>query len=351
MRSGLLLFPIVFFAALLTTLILTPAVRKFSQSVGALDTPSARKVHSFPIPRAGGISLYFGVLFSILIALPLSTYLGRGIDKALIIVVLLGSTLMAILGLLDDLKNIPAGIKFLIQVAIISLMVIFGIRITFITNPFDTLIPLGFLSFPLTILWIVGITNAVNLIDGLDGLAAGVSSICAGTLFILALRTHQIDAALLVVALMGASLGFLHYNFHPATIFLGDSGSLFLGFILAVASVVGVLKSTLVIALLVPVMVLGVPIYDTAAAILRRLRGGQPIFRPDKKHLHHRLLDAGFSQTEAVLLIYLVTFILCGGALLVTAINAAWVYLLVIGMATAGFFLIRLVKDKIKTGE
>lgn len=343
-----MLFVVVFFVALISTLILTPAVRKIAYSVGALDTPSERKIHNYPIPRAGGVSLYFGFILAIFSAFPLANLHGRGIDPALLIGVLLGATLIMILGLLDDLNNIKAWIKFICQIGIVLLVMLFGIKITFVTNPFDSLIPLGLLSFPLTLIWIVGITNSINLIDGLDGLAAGVAAICGLALFVVALRTHQIDAAILVIALAGAALGFLRYNFYPATIFLGDSGSLFLGFILAVASVVGVLKSTLVIALIVPVMVLGIPIYDTLTAILRRFRKKQPIFQADRKHLHHRLLDAGFSQKEAVLLIYFISWVLCSGALLVTAVNSGWVYIVVAVLFGMGIYIMRMVSKRLK---
>jgi UDP-GlcNAc:undecaprenyl-phosphate GlcNAc-1-phosphate transferase len=169
---------------------------------------------------------------------------------------------------------------------------------------------IGILSIPLTLLWVVGITNAINLVDGLDGLATGVTAISALTLFFVALRTHQIGAAILLLALFGACLGFLRYNFFPASVFLGDSGSMLLGFILAAASVIGVLKTTLVAALIVPVLILGVPIFDTLFAIGRRLKDGKHPFEADNKHIHHLLLRAGFNKREAVLWIYLTCFLL-----------------------------------------
>jgi UDP-GlcNAc:undecaprenyl-phosphate GlcNAc-1-phosphate transferase len=196
------------------------------------------------------------------------------------------------------------------QVAATLLVIWFGVEINFIQVPFNGLLPIGLLAIPLTLLWVVGLTNALNLIDGLDGLAAGVTAISTMTLFFVALRTHQIGAAILLLALGGSALAFLRYNFFPAKIFLGDSGSLFLGFVLATSSIIGVFKTTLVVALLVPLLILGVPIFDTLFAIGRRLKNKKHPFEADNKHIHHMLLRAGFNQREAVLAIYAVCFIL-----------------------------------------
>jgi UDP-GlcNAc:undecaprenyl-phosphate GlcNAc-1-phosphate transferase len=186
----------------------------------------------------------------------------------------------------------------------------FGVEINFFSNPLNGILSIGFWGIPLTLLWVVGITNAMNLIDGLDGLAAGVTAISCLALFFVALRTHQLGAAVLILALGGAVLGFLRYNFFPASIFLGDSGSMVLGFILATASVIGVLKTTLVVALFIPVLILGVPIFDTLFAIGRRLKERRHPFEADNRHIHHMLLRAGFNQREAVLSIYIVCFLL-----------------------------------------
>ena len=195
------------------------------------------------------------------------------------------------------------------------IVMFFGVQITFISNPFNGIFALGAIGIPLTLFWIVGVTNAINLIDGLDGLAAGVTAISAVALFFVALRTHQVGASLLMLALAGAALGFLRYNFFPAKIFLGDSGSLFLGFILASSSVVGVFKTTLVVALVIPVLILGVPIFDTLFAIGRRLKEKKHPFEADDKHIHHMFLRAGFTQREAVLAIYIACFLLSFSAL------------------------------------
>jgi UDP-GlcNAc:undecaprenyl-phosphate GlcNAc-1-phosphate transferase len=185
-----------------------------------------------------------------------------------------------------------------------------------VTNPFNGLWPLGFVAVPITLFWLVGMTNAMNLIDGLDGLATGVTSISAITLFIVALRTHQLGAALVMLALAGAALGFLRYNFNPASIFLGDAGSYFLGFVLAAASIIGVFKTTLVVALIIPILILGVPIFDTAFAILRRLKEKKNLFVADDQHIHHLLLRAGLTHREAVMSIYIACLLLSIIALL-----------------------------------
>jgi UDP-GlcNAc:undecaprenyl-phosphate GlcNAc-1-phosphate transferase len=199
--------------------------------------------------------------------------------------------------------------------------IFFGVQIFFIATPFNTLLYLGVWAVPFTLVWMVGITNALNLIDGLDGLASGVAAIAAFTLFFVSIRTGQLPAAILSLIIAGISIGFLRHNFHPASVFLGDSGSLFLGFLLASLSVVGVLKSTLVIAFIVPIFILGIPIYDTATVIIRRVKDRRRIFEADKKHFHHRLLKAGFSQREAVVVIYIACALLGSAALVATAFN------------------------------
>jgi UDP-GlcNAc:undecaprenyl-phosphate GlcNAc-1-phosphate transferase len=213
--------------------------------------------------------------------------------------------------MIDDTRGLRPTVKLGWQIAAALIAMAFGVGITYASNPFNGIIAIPLLiSIPLTLLWIVGVTNALNLIDGLDGLATGVTAISAGTLFFVALKTHQIGAALLILALAGAALGFLKYNFSPASIFLGDSGSYLLGFILATASVNGVFKTTLVVALIIPILILGVPIFDTLFAIGRRIKNKTSPFEADDKHIHHLLLRAGFNQREAVLSIYIACFLL-----------------------------------------
>jgi UDP-GlcNAc:undecaprenyl-phosphate GlcNAc-1-phosphate transferase len=207
---------------------------------------------------------------------------------------------------------------------------------------------LGAWAIPVTVMWMVAITNAINLIDGLDGLASGITFIAAATLFIVAMKMGQTDSAILLAGLAGTALGFLRYNFFPATIFLGDSGSLLFGFLLASASIVGVLKSTLVIALIIPIVVLGIPIYDTATAIIRRAIKGRPIFEADKKHLHHRLMKAGFNQRQVVIMIYVACLILSLAALAATVFDNYPTLIFLSLFVVVGILTLDLAKDLLR---
>ena len=297
-----------FLIALFVALIATPAVIVLAAKTGAMDAPDARKVHKGPMPRIGGLAIYCGFMAAILAMLnfaELTQEVANGV-----IGLLLGGTLIVIIGLIDDYKNLPAKVKLLGQILAACVVVYFDVRIDVITDPFGDYLYLEYLAAPATVFWIVGLTNPVNLIDGLDGLAAGVSTIASITIMLVALQEDVMIVALFTAALAGAALGFLRYNFNPAKIFMGDTGSMFLGFILAGISVIGAVKCTATIALIVPILALGLPIMDTTFAIIRRYRGGVPIFKPDKGHLHHRLLDLGFSQRQAVLLMYVVSAVL-----------------------------------------
>jgi UDP-GlcNAc:undecaprenyl-phosphate GlcNAc-1-phosphate transferase len=306
----MLTFLLTFLIALVITILLTPMVRSFAPEIGAIDKPSERKVHFSNVPRSGGIAIYFGFLAALLFGLLLGGSSGSMVNPRFILGIVMGGSLVLLVGLLDDIFSLPAPVKLLGQILAALTAIYFGVAITFVSNPFNGLFPLGYLAIPLTLLWLVGMTNAMNLIDGLDGLAVGVTAISAGTLFLVALRTHQLGAALLMLALAGVALGFLRYNSFPASIFLGDSGSYFLGFVLAAASIVGVFKTTLVVALLVPLLILGVPIFDTIFAILRRLKERKNPFAADNYHIHHLLLRAGLTQREAVYAIYIVCLLL-----------------------------------------
>lgn len=317
----MLLYLLVFLIALFAALLLTPVVRKLALKIGILDSPGVRKIHLKPVPTLGGTAIYLAFLIAVLIFLVIAFSSSLKVNYQGIFGILLSGTLLLIIGIVDDIKGVSAFTKLLFQIVAASIAIYFGVKIEFITNPLNGIIPLGTLAVPITILWIVGITNAINLVDGLDGLASGIAAISGVTLFIVALITGQPGAAMLMIALAGVSLGFLRYNFNPAKIFLGDSGSLFLGYILATSAVLGVLKSALVIALIVPVLIFGFPIMDTAFAILRRLKRGQHIFEADKRHIHHSLLEAGLSHREAVMAIYFACILLSLGALAMTAIN------------------------------
>lgn len=272
-----------------------PLVIKLAYRLGAIDQPDKRKVHQTAMPRMGGMAIFAAFVIVMLLLVKVSgPYAG----------IILGASLVFIVGLLDDIYQLSAWTKLLGQIIAASVAIYFGVVIQFVNNPFDGMLALGYLSIPLTFLWIVGITNAINLIDGLDGLAAGVSTIAAFTMGIVALMQGQQMVAITAFVLAAAILGFLPYNYHPARTFMGDSGSNFLGFTLACLAVTGVAKSTAVISLLLPIVILGIPIFDTFFAIFRRIYKKTPIFMPDKDHLHHRLLKLGFPHKTTVLIIY-----------------------------------------------
>lgn len=317
-----MVFCIAFFTAFVLALCCTPLAIKLAPKIGAVDIPKdARRMHTKPMPRFGGMAIFLGAMISIAWVIwfgwpmLLEEFEKMGADIIQQPVrhmfgVLLGGGLIYILGVIDDLKGMPAKVKFLGQTLIACIPYAFGIRIEFVTNHFGTMFgdthsyfP-GIASFVITIIWIVGITNTVNLIDGLDGLASGVAAISSLCLAYTAYIHGSYLPALGMLALAGAALGFLPYNFHPAKIFMGDGGSLFLGFMLATLSIVGPMKSATIMAVIVPVLVLGVPIFDTAFAILRRLINHRPIMEADKGHLHHRLMASGMGQRRTVLTLY-----------------------------------------------
>ena len=326
-----------FFIAVGAALVLTPAVITLAAKTGAMDAPDARKVHKRPIPRIGGIGIYAAFMTAILTVFNSGIFTGdMGFDTAGL---LLGGTLIVLLGVIDDYKNLPAKVKLFGQIFAAAITVIaFDVRIDFITDPFGDYIYLEYLAVPATIFWLVGLTNTVNLIDGLDGLAAGVAVIASVTIFLVALEGNILPVAVLTAALAGAAFGFLYYNFNPARIFMGDSGSMFLGFMLAGISVIGAVKCAATIALVVPILALGLPIMDTTFAIVRRYRGGVPIFKPDRGHLHHRLLDLGFTQRQAVLLMYVISALLGFSAVALTEVSPQMAMLIMAVVAAAVFY-------------
>lgn len=302
-----------FLIALIVAYVLTPGVKKLAIKVGAVDKPNARKVHTHAIPRLGGLAIYIGFMAAVLFCVPVRHEL---------LGLLLGCTAIVALGIWDDICNIPAKVKLVGQIVAACIPIAFGIQIEWLTNPFGTLIVLPELvAVPVTIFWIIGFTNTVNLIDGLDGLAAGVSFIASVSMFLLAYTMNQYLPAMIIVAMAGAALGFLQYNFNPAKIFMGDTGSMLLGYTMAVAAVLGLVKTAATIALVVPLIAMGLPILDTLFAIIRRKMSGVPIFQPDKGHLHHRLLALGMSQKQAVLIMYFVSIVLGIVALFVANVN------------------------------
>ena len=287
-------------AALLAYAI-TPPVRVLAYKIGAIDIPAdARRMHKKPIPRLGGLAIFVGFLITSLIFCEYSPTL---------LSVWLGGALLCILGTLDDIYRLNWLIKLIVQIAAASLATLNGVSIGQI-NLGGGYIHLGAWSYPLTILWIVGLTNAINLIDGLDGLACGVSAICSLSLLGVSLLMGNTGAALVIAILAGACLGFLPFNRNPARIFMGDTGALFLGYTMAVVSVEGVMKTHALLSFLIPISIFALPIFDTAFAIIRRVLHGKSPFSPDRGHLHHRLVDMGFTHKEAVGILYAICGIL-----------------------------------------
>jgi len=342
------LYLIVFLASAALTLLLTPLARSLALKLGAVDRPSKRKIHKKIIARFGGLSIFISFLAAIVIGLTIFGNFGIKMSAKeynALLGILYGGGLIVLIGLFDDIKGLPAVIKLLGQAVASFIAIYFGAQIFFVSTPFTRLVMLGAWAPVLTVMWMVAITNAMNLIDGLDGLATGITFIAGAVLFIVAFRMGQSDSAILLAALTGTAAGFLRYNFFPASIFLGDSGSLFFGFMLACASVVGVLKSTLVIALILPVAVLGIPIYDTATAIIRRTIAGKPIFEADTKHIHHRLLKAGFNQRQVVIIIYIACLILSLAALAATAFDNYQSLILLSAVVVIGILALDFAKD------
>lgn len=323
-------YVLAFIIAIVVAYILTPRVISLANKTGAMDAPDERKVHSKPIPRIGGLAIYFAFIVAALFTVDLTKE---------VVGLLTGATVILVVGIIDDFKSLPAKVKLMGQIIAAVVLVLFDVRIDCITNPFGDMFFLSeYLAIPITIFWIVGLTNTVNLIDGLDGLAAGVSTIAAITILLVALQQGFLLVAVLTAALAGAAMGFLQYNFNPAKIFMGDTGSMFLGYMLAGISVLGAVKSAATIALIVPILALGLPILDTTFAIVRRYLNGTPIFKPDRGHLHHRLLDMGFTQKQAVLLMYVISGGLGLSAIALTEVSRGLGLLIILAVTCAVVF-------------
>ena len=292
----------------------SPLVRQFAYTIGAIDVPQdERRMHKTPIPRLGGLAIFLGFLTATLLFVKIDHTL-RGI--------LLGAVVIVVLGVIDDIVRLPAWIKLLVQIGAALIPVFHGVVIERFSNPFifdsEAYLHLGPLSIPLTVLWIVAITNSVNLIDGLDGLAVGVSAISSLSLLIISLVLIQPDIALIMAALAGACVGFMPYNMNPAKMFMGDTGATFLGFILAAVSVTGLFKFYNIISFAVPFLILALPIFDTVSAIFRRMIRGKSPMAADRSHVHHRLIDMGFSQKQSVAILYTLSSVLALSAVVLT---------------------------------
>ncbi|MBR2139699.1 MAG: undecaprenyl/decaprenyl-phosphate alpha-N-acetylglucosaminyl 1-phosphate transferase [Phascolarctobacterium sp.] len=315
-----------FMLAMFVSYVLTPYIKKLAFKIGAVDRPDNRKVHKKIMPRLGGLAIYIAFMFGCVASMEITWD---------IFGILLGGTLIVALGVADDVYQLPAKVKLLGQIAAACVLVIFDIRIEWVNNPLGGYFYLDMLSIPFTIFWVISFTNVVNLIDGLDGLAAGVSAIASLTVILVSVQMGYFHVAILTAALAGAIIGFIRYNFNPATIFMGDTGSMFIGYMLAAISVYGAVKTAATIALIVPAIALGLPILDTAFAIMRRYVNGRPIFQPDKGHLHHRLLATGMSHKETVLFMYGITAVLCIGAVLWAEMDGFYAALIIAVIMTA----------------
>ena len=282
--------------AFAVVVLLTPAVGGMARRLGVVDVPGGRRVNQLPVPRLGGLALFFGVLVPSLAFLPLGNQT-RGL--------LLGAAVAVTVGMIDDFRGLPWYGKLGGQVAAAAVLTGFGVWVDRFTFPFVGVhtLPSG-VGIPLTIVWIVAIMNMFNVLDGLDGLAAGVAAIAGLTFSVIALSLGKVDAAVLSAIVFGSCVGFLRHNFYPARIFMGDSGAMLLGFVLAAVSVQGLLKTAATVALFFPLIVLAVPIVDTTFVVARRLKHGEPVFEGDQAHLHHRFLRRGFSQRRAALTIW-----------------------------------------------
>lgn len=322
------LYHLIAFLVSVTVVLWTiPDVKTIGLKLGIVDRPNSRKIHTSPVVRVGGISIFAGTIAALLIVWLLGGFssLSPQGEKEIWTVIMGGICFFAI-GFADDLFNLTPISRLLMQLLVASVCWFMGVRINFLSVPFDGLVQIGWLSLPITVIWLVGMANAINWIDGVDGLAAGVSGIGAVVMLVVALFMNQSAAALIVAALAGSALGFLRYNFNPAQIFMGDGGAYFMGFILAAVGVIGLVKVTAVTAVLLPYLILAVPILDMSAVIFSRICKGKSPFIADKSHLHHWLLKAGISQRQTVLFIYALTLWVGSLAMGFSNIPSGWGY-------------------------
>lgn len=329
---------IAFLVAGIVAFATTPLVKKFAYVIGAVDVPKDnRRMHKTPIPRLGGLAIFFGFLIAIL--------LFGSMDRVMASI-LIGALIIVTLGIFDDILRLQSWIKFIVQCAAACVPVLYGgLRIEFFTsfNLFsgERFLYLGYLSIPITIIWIVGMTNAVNFIDGLDGLAAGVSTIASLSLLAVSCITQNSYVAIVMACLTGACVGFLPYNLNPAKIFMGDTGALFLGFILATMSIQGLFKFYAVISFAVPFLILGLPLFDMIVSVLRRVLSGKSPMAADREHIHHKLIDMGFNQKQAVAILYGITIILGLIAVVLALYGASAALLVLLGLLVIGVIVFK----------
>lgn len=341
-----------FFIAAAVVCALVPFVKKFAFKIGAVDEPSGRRVHKKATARLGGVAIFAGISASLIIAtvgvkylswqIPLSYYNSQHINYY---VMILGAIFMFGVGVADDARYLPPKTKLLLQILAAVITCSSGLLIDRILNPFTgSFIEFGWLAFPITIFYLVAFANIINLVDGLDGLAAGISTIVAGTIFVFAITQNKADAAILSLAIMGACSAFLLFNFHPAKLFMGDSGSLTLGFLLGIASLLATTRTAVFVSMLVPLLAAGVPILDTLLAIIRRKKNHMPIDQADAGHIHHQLLKSGLSQRTTVLVMWGWTILLSVCGIVITVIKNPIIDIVVftIALAFTIFMIIKL---------
>ncbi len=304
----------VYFGSAILAILTTPIVIKIARKLDIVDKPNIRKVHSKPVPRIGGVAIFISMMGLVVPVLFLPNAVGDRfrLYQTKVIVMLSAASFMFLIGLLDDIKGLRVRVKLLAQLVAAVIVCSAGIRVESIALTNWLRIDFGWFSWVFTIVWIVGITNAVNLSDGLDGLAAGISAVACGVIAILAVHNNVVIMAVLMLALLGSLSGFLLFNFAPAKTFMGDSGSLFLGFTIATASVLCTVKKEAIVGLALPILALGIPIFDTLFSMLRRFLERRSLFAPDRRHFHHRLLALGLRQRHVVVTAYVVTLLTTG---------------------------------------
>ena len=338
-------YPLLFLVALLATLLATPLAKRIAQHLGAIDKPDERRINKVPIPRMGGIGIALGLVAAVAVQVAGTKLLGwptvfvphmqlQGVDYKLLTAAVV---IVFLTGAIDDVRNLKPRQKLLGQILAACVAAASGLVIGNVANPFTAeLIPIGWLAYPITVVYLVAFTNVINLIDGLDGLAAGITAISCAAMFYLSYEAHQIDATVLACILAGCCLGFLRYNFNPASIFMGDCGSNMLGFLLGVIALLGVNRVAAATTLIVPLVIAGVPIIDTFAAIVRRRRGHTAISQADTGHIQHRLIKQGFDQKQAALMIYGWSILLAAGAIIMTKVALPMrfvVFILLVGVS------------------
>ncbi len=330
------------------TFLCVPLAKRLAFKFNAIDYPSARRVNKEPIPRMGGIAMFTGVLATLIFELIGEVFLdwtelyrSSYMLSVNYVGVLSGLTIVCLVGAIDDVKSLKPHSKLLGQIIGACVIAASGVLLASIKNPFaEGFIEFGWISYPLTVFYLVAFMNVINLVDGLDGLAAGITAIASLALFMIAIGKFRVETAMFAIVLLGATLAFLRYNFSPASIFMGDSGSLFLGAMLGTISLLGVIRSSTVVILVASLVIAAIPIMDTFVAIIRRLKNHQPIQQADAKHLHHKLLREGFSMRKSVLIVYAWTAFLALGAYMISTMSGIRILIICIVLALVSFLIL-----------